>query len=92
MVLGQIDDDWHKHWESFFLVSLQDIQEVIVLKEAHSSVRNLEMNATNALDDSLEEPRNEMVNLIDLTNLEHFLELSQKERFLDAVGKWPKFE
>ena len=51
MVLSEVDDDRNQHWESFVLISLKDIQEVVVLKEAHCSVGNLEMDSTDAFDD-----------------------------------------
>ena len=89
MVLSEVNDDWNKHWESFLLVGLEDVQEVVVLKEAHSSVGNLQVNTTNALDDSLEELVDQVFNLVDFANFEDFLQFSQEEGFLDAVGKWP---
>jgi len=55
MVLGQIDNDRYKHWEGFLFVCLQDIQEVVILEEAHGPICNLQMNASNASDDPLEE-------------------------------------
>ena len=47
-------DNWHKHWEGGALVSLQQREEIIVFKEAHSSVCNLKMWTSNALDQSFE--------------------------------------
>ena len=55
MVLCQVYDDRDKHRERLVLVRLQDVEEVIILKEAHSSVSYLQMDATNALDNSLEQ-------------------------------------
>lgn len=54
MVLSQIDYDRNKHWECLFLVSLKDIKEVVVFKETHGSVSNLQMDTSNALNNSLE--------------------------------------
>jgi len=89
MVFGQVNDDWYEHWEGLLFVGLKDIQEVVVLEEAHGSVCNLEMDTSNALDDSLEEPWDQMIDLVDLTNLKDFLKFGQEEGLLDAVGKWP---
>jgi hypothetical protein len=49
------------------------------------------MDSTNTLYDSLEEFRDQKFNFINLTDLEHFLQLCQKERFLDAVSEGPEF-
>lgn len=92
MVFSQVYNDWNQHWECLLLIGLQNIEEVVILEEAHGSVCNLQMDATNALDDSLEQSRNEMFNLVNFTNFKNFLELGQEQSFLDAVGKRPKFE
>ena len=54
MVLGKINNDRHKHWEGLVLVGLQDVEEVVVLEEAHGAVSNLQVIAANALNDTLE--------------------------------------
>jgi len=91
VVLGEVNDDGNEHWESFILVSLQNVQEVIVLEEAHRSVCHLEMDSTDALHNSLEKSWDEWINLVNLTHFEDFLELGQKECFLDAIGERPVF-
>ena len=52
MVLGEAGDDGHEHGEGFVLVGLQDVQEVVVLEEAHGAVSNLQVVTTNRLDDT----------------------------------------
>ena len=52
VVLSQINDYRHQHRECLVLVSLQDVQEVIVLKEAHGSVCNLQMISSYAFDNA----------------------------------------
>ena len=89
MVLSEVDDDRNQHWESFVLISLKDIQEVVVLKEAHGSISNLKMDTTDALDNPLEESWDQMFDLINLTDLKDFLKFGQEKSLLDAVGKWP---
>jgi len=54
MVFSQVDNDRNEHGERLLFVSLQNIEEVVILKEAHSSVSNLQMNTTDTLDNSLE--------------------------------------
>lgn len=73
MVFSEVNDDWNQHWESFLFVVLKDIEEVVILEEAHSSIGNLEMDTTNALNDSLEKFDDKSINLIDFTDFENFL-------------------
>lgn len=73
MILGKVYDNWNKHWESFLFVSLQDIQEIVIFKEAHCSVCNLKMNTSNALNNSLEKSWNQMLNLVNFTYFKYFL-------------------
>jgi hypothetical protein len=54
MVIGEVYDYWNEHWEGLVLVGLQDIQEVVIFEEAHGSIGYLQMNTTNASNDSLE--------------------------------------
>ena len=92
VVVSQVDDDRHQHGEGLVLVSLQNVEEVVVLEEAHGAVGDLEVDAADALDDSLEELVDQVLDLVDLADLEHLLQLGQEEGFLDAVGEWPVFE
>lgn len=55
VLVCELCNNGHQHWESLFLVGLEDIKEVVILKETHGSVSHLQMNPSNALDDSLEE-------------------------------------
>ena len=92
MVLGQFNDDWNQHWECLLFVSLQDVEEVVILEEAHCSIRNLEMDTTNASNDSLEKSWDQVFNLVNFTYFKNFLEFSQEESFFDAVCKRPILE
>lgn len=92
VIFGQVDNDWYKHWESLLLVGLQDVEEVVIFEEAHGSVSDLQVDAANALDDPLEQLRNQMLNFVDLAHLEHLLQLRQEQRLLDAVGEGPELE
>jgi hypothetical protein len=92
VILGQVNDNWHKHWERFLLIGLQDVEEVIVLKEAHGSISNLQVDTTNAFYNSLEELWDQMFNFVDLANFKHLLQFCQEQRFFDAIGKGPELE
>lgn len=52
MVLRQVYDDWHEHGERLVLVSLQDVEEVVILEKAHGAIGNLQVISTNALHDT----------------------------------------
>ena len=73
MVFSQVDDDWNKHGERLLFVGLQNIEEVVILKEAHSSVSNLQMNTTDTLDNSLEKFWDQVLNFINFANFEDLL-------------------
>ena len=90
--VSQFVNDWHKHGECLVLVCLQNVKEVVVFKEAHRSVSNLQMISTNRFDDALEETRNQVLDFFDFAHLENLLQLRQEECFLDAVGEGPVFE
>ena len=92
MVLGKVHDNWNEHWEGFRFVRLQDVQEVVILKETHSSVGNLQVITTNALHNALEEALDQRLNLLDLANLEHLLEFGQEERLLYTIREGPILE
>ena len=92
MVLGKVHDNWNEHWEGFLFVRLQDVQEVVILKETHSSVGNLQVITTNALHNALEEALDQRRNLLDLANLEHLLEFGQEERLLYTIREGPILE
>ena len=92
MVLSKVHDDGHQHGEGLLLVGLEDVKEVIILEEAHGSVGHLQVDSTNALHNPLEQFWDQVFYLVDLTNLQDLLELSQKESFLDAIGEGPVLE
>jgi len=47
MILSEVNDDWYKHGEGLVLVCLQDVKEVVILKEAHGTIGYLQVVATN---------------------------------------------
>ena len=91
-MLSKIHDNGDEHGEGLVLVGLQDVEEVIVLEEAHGTIGDLKMVSTNGSDDALEEAGNQVLNLLNFANFKDFLKFSQEESFLDAVGKWPVLE
>jgi len=78
VVFGEVHDDWHKHREGLVLVRLQDVKEVVVFEETHGSVSDLKVDATNTLDDSLEELVNKVVDLLNFANFKDLLQLGQE--------------
>ena len=89
VVLSKVDDNGNQHWEGSLLVVLKDIQEVIILEEAHGSISNLKMDTADALYDPLKKPRNKKFYFIDLTYFENFLKFSEEKCLFNAVSKWP---
>lgn len=89
MIISEINDDWDQHGEGLILVGLENVEEVIVLEEAHSSVGHLQVDTSNASHDSLEELGDKMLYLVDFANLKHLLKFSEEESFLNAVGERP---
>jgi hypothetical protein len=68
MLLSKLCNDRDKHREGLLLVGLKDVEEVVIFKEAHSSVSNLKMDTPNAFNNSFEEAGNKVLNLIYFTN------------------------
>lgn len=54
VVVSEVHNDGDEHWEGSVLVGLEDVQEVVVLKEAHGTVSHLQVDTANALHNSLE--------------------------------------
>ena len=73
VVFCEVADDRNKHGEGLVLVSLKNVKEVVILEEAHGSIRNLKMDSTDAFNDSLEEFEDEMVNLVNFANFKDLL-------------------
>ncbi len=92
MVLSQVNDDWNKHWEGLLLVGLQDVQEVVILEEAHGSIGNLQVNTSNALHNSFKELVDQVFDLVNFAYFEDFLQFGQEKSLLDAVSEWPVFQ
>ena len=89
VVLSQVDNDGHEHGESLLLVSLKDVQEVVILKEAHGSVSDLEVDSSDALHDPLEQLWDLVLDLVRLADLEDLLQLGEEQGLLDAVREGP---
>mgnify|MGYP006971446968 CR=1 FL=1 len=92
MVFSQVNDHWYQHRECLFLIGFKNIKEIVILEEAHSSISHLEMDSSNALDNSFEQSWDKMLHLVNLAYFKNLLELGQEKCFLDAIGKWPIFE
>ena len=92
VIISQVHNDGNEHGEGLVLVGLQNVEEIVIFKEAHGSVGNLQVDTANTSYNSLKELSNQGFNLIYFTNFENFLELSQEQCFLDTVGEWPVFQ
>ena len=85
MVICKIHNNRNKHGESLLLVALQDVEEIVVLEEAHSSVSNLQVDTSDASHDSLEKAGNQVLDLVNFTDFKNFLKFSEEKGLLDAV-------
>jgi hypothetical protein len=92
MIVSKIDDDRNQHGEGLIFIGLENVEEVVVLKETHGSVSYLQVNTANASYDSLEQFRNEVFDFIDFANFQDFLEFCQEKGLLDAVSEGPVLE
>lgn len=92
VVVGEVDDDRDEHGEGFVLVGFEDVKEVVVFKEAHCSVGNLQVDATNAADNAFEKFGDQVFHFVDFADFEDFLQFSEEEGLLDAVGEGPVLE
>lgn len=89
VVLCKVHYDWNEHWEGLIFIGFKYVQEVVVFEEAHSSVSNLQVDTSNALDNALKQTWDQVLDSVNLANLKHFLQLGQEKRLFYAVGKWP---
>jgi len=87
--VSEFGDHGHKHGESLVPVLFQDVEEVVILEEAHGAISDLQVNTADAFDNTLEESGDQVLNLVDLANLKYLLQLCQEESFLDTVGEGP---
>ena len=92
VILGEVNDDRYKYREGLVLVRLQNIEEVVILKETHGAVSHLQVISTNAFDDTLEKALNQWLDVLDFADLNNLLKLSQEQRLLNTVSKGPKLE
>jgi hypothetical protein len=92
MVVSQVYYYWYKHGKGLIFICLQNVEEIIVLKEAHCSISDLQVDTSDTSYDSLEEPWNQVFNFINFTYLKDFLKLSQEKSLLNAICEGPIFE
>ena len=92
VVLSEVYDYGNQHGEGLRLVGLQDVQEIVIFEEAHGAVSNLQVDTTDALNNSLEQLRDQGLDLLDLADFEYLLQLSQEESLFNAVSEGPVLE
>ena len=92
VVFCKINYDGYKHRKGLFFVGFKNVEKVIIFKEAHCSVSNLQMDTPNALHDSLKKSRDQRFNLLNFANFKYLLKLRQKQCFFHAVSERPVFK
>jgi hypothetical protein len=78
VIICQVNYHWYQHRECLVFVSFEDIEEVVIFKEAHSSVSHLQVNSSDASYNSLEQFRDEVLNFVYLAHFKYFLQFCQK--------------
>ena len=76
MVLSELNNNGYEDGEGFFLVSLEDVEEIVILEEAHRAVSYLQVVSSDAFGYALEEAGNQWLNTLNLAHLNNLLELS----------------
>ena len=89
VIFGKLNDDWHKHWEGSVFVCLQNVEEIIIFKETHGTISNLQVNTSNAFNNSLEKFWDQSVNFVYFTHFKYFLQFSQEKSLFYTVSKRP---
>ena len=73
VVLGEVNNDRYQDGEGLVLVRLQNIEEVVILEEAHGAVSHLQVISTNAFDNTLEKALNQWLDVLDFADLNNLL-------------------
>ena len=76
MVISKVYNDRNKHGEGLIFVCLEDVQEIVILEEAHSSISDLQMDTTDTSYNSLKELWNQMFDFINFADFKNFLKFS----------------
>jgi hypothetical protein len=92
VVVSEVDDNGDEHGEGLRLVGLEDVEEVVVLEEAHGTIGYLQMDTADTSNDTLEKSLDEHFNLFDFAHFQNFLQFGQEECFFNAVGEGPVLE
>ena len=76
MVLSELNNNGYEDWEGFLFVRLENVEEIVILEEAHRAVSYLQVVSTDAFCNALEEAGNQWLNTLNLAHLNNLLELS----------------
>ena len=89
MGLSHVDDDRNQKRESVALVSLEDVEEIIIFEETHRSVSHLQVKSRNAFDQSFEHLWNVWLKFLNLTSLKNLNKFTDEHDLLGRVSKRP---
>ena len=53
MILSELNNDRYEDWEGLLFISLEDVKEVVILKEAHRAISYLQVVSANAFRNAL---------------------------------------
>ena len=73
VIFCEVYDDRYEHRESLMLVSFENVEEVVILEEAHGSISDLKMDTADAIYNPFKKPRDDRLYFVDFTNFKNFL-------------------
>jgi hypothetical protein len=84
-----VNDDRNEQWEGIALVGFEDIQEVVILEEAHGSIGYLKMKPRNAFYQAFEDLGDVGLQALHLTGLKHLDQFRDEHDFLGGIRERP---
>jgi hypothetical protein len=87
-----VNNDRNEQWEGIALVGFEDIQEVVVLEEAHGSIGYFKMNPRNACYQAFEDLGDVGLQVLDFTGLKHLGQFRDEHDFLGGIRERPVFD
>ena len=92
MSISNGSNDWNEHGEDNRLISPKNLQEIIILKETHSPISNLQMRSRDTPDKPLKQLWDIRLKLLHVTDLKDLRQLRQEHGLFCAVSERPVSE
>ena len=92
VIISKVNNDRNKHWKGLIFIGFENIEEVVIFKEAHGPISHLQMNTSNTSYNSLEQLRDQVLYLINLTDFQYLLQFCQEKGLFNTVSEGPVFK